>query len=51
MIQPTQKVFESHELKELGIAYPRIDIEMPELPKEDRGDDPAEGYVDYSNGK
>jgi len=40
-----------HELEELGVACPRAQIEMIELPKGDRDEDPAEAYVDYSNGK
>jgi hypothetical protein len=40
-----------HELEELGVACPRIEIEMTELPKEDRDDNPAEGYVDYGGGR
>ncbi len=39
-----------HELEELGVACPRIEIEMTELPKEDRDSDPAERYVDYGEG-
>jgi len=38
-----------HELEELGVAC-RIEIEIPELPKEDRDSDPAERYVDYGEG-